>query len=60
DAAAASNAAPGTGGAGEDAIPTTGSEGSEDLRVINSAAPAKAPGATARASIPLPVRKPRH
>ncbi|HWK38504.1 MAG TPA: endolytic transglycosylase MltG, partial [Hyphomicrobium sp.] len=47
DAAAASNAAPGTGGAGEDAIPTTGSEGSEDLRVINSAAPAKAPGATA-------------
>ncbi len=61
DTAEASNAAAGgAADAGDDAIPTTGSEGNGEMRVINSTAPAKAAGATAGASIPLPVRKPRH
>ncbi|HWK32114.1 MAG TPA: endolytic transglycosylase MltG [Hyphomicrobium sp.] len=60
DAADTANAA-GAAAAGNDAIPTTGSDDKEELRVINSAAPAKAAGATAgAASVPLPVRKPRH
>ncbi|HET6322590.1 MAG TPA: endolytic transglycosylase MltG [Hyphomicrobium sp.] len=58
DAADTANATAGAADAGDDAIPTTGSDG--ELRVINSAAPAKAAGTTPGASIPLPIRKPRH
>src|SRR5690606_18199840 len=45
-AADASNAAPVAAEEGDDAIPTTGSEEQDQLRVINSAPPAKAAGAT--------------